>query len=98
MPTQPTLNRVEGTRILVTLRRTTLRRKAPEAVGVMTAGQLTQRYEIPRRDFRHKTAYQREVSVTRVNKLVADLAKKRVDLPTALLLNLREYKEGEHLM
>jgi DGQHR domain-containing protein len=64
----------------------------------MTAAQLTDRYEIPRRDFRRKTGYQREVSATHVNRLVHDLEKKRVDLPTAVLLNLRNYEEETHLV
>lgn len=83
--------------IPVTLRRTT-RHKRPQIVGVITADQLTRRYEIPRRDFQRKTGYQREVSNSRVNKMAGELRKKRVDLPTALLLNLREYDESVNLV
>lgn len=45
---------------------------------------------MPQRDARHKRGYQRPVSATRVNKLAADLRTGRVDLPTAVLLNVRE--------
>ena len=83
--------------IQVTLR-TTTRRKNPQVVGVMTAGEVTSRYIIPRRDFTKRTGYQREVSTSRVNKMVSELLKKRVDLPTALLLNLRDYTPGLNLV
>jgi DGQHR domain-containing protein len=65
--------------------------------GVMTAEALTRRYVIPRRDHRTKKGYQREVSTARVNRLASDLAAGRVDLPTAVLLNLRDFDEKEHL-
>lgn len=67
-------------------------------IGVMEAGALVDRYVIPRRDFRTKAGYQREVSNARVNQLVRDLLAKRVDLPTSLLLNLRGYEAGVHLV
>jgi len=95
---RPVIATMPGARIPVSLRTTTLRRKSPEVVGVITAAQLVARYEIPRRDFRRRTGYQREVSVSRVNRLVNDLRKKRVDLPTAVLLNLRDYKRHLHLI
>lgn len=63
---------------------------SPQAVGVITAGQLVNSYTVPQRDSRHKRGYQRPVSQTRVNKLAADLRTGRVDLPTAVLLNVRE--------
>jgi DGQHR domain-containing protein len=78
--------------------RKTHRRKCEEIVGVISAGQLTQRYEIPRRDFQKKTGYQREVSPARVNKLADDLKKNQVDLPTALLLNHRGYTRDRNLV
>ncbi|MCY4086136.1 MAG: DGQHR domain-containing protein [Actinomycetia bacterium] len=81
----------------VTLRKTTLRRQASEALGVMPAGALVERYVIPRRDFRKKTGYQREPSRARINKLAHDLRKKRVDLPTVVLLNLRDFDPETHL-
>ncbi len=63
----------------------------PIVVGVMPAEALSENHEIPRRDTRTREGYQREPSTTRVNRLVQDLSKGRVALPTALLLNLREY-------
>ena len=67
-------------------------------IGVIDAGTLVDHYMIPRRDFRTKAGYQREVSTSRVNQLVRDLLAKRVDLPTSLLLNLRDFKPSVHLV
>lgn len=64
--------------------------RSPQAVGVITAGMLVKRYVVPHRDSRNKRGYQRPVSTTRVNKLAADLRTGRVDLPTAVLLNVRD--------
>ncbi len=90
--------RTQGVAYIPVTLRETARRRQPQVVGVMTAGELTSRYEIPRRDFRRKTGYQREVSKSRVSKLVGDLLKKRVDLPTAVLLNLRDYDPQTNLV
>lgn len=76
----------------------THRKKTPMALGVITAGVLADLHLVPRRDTRKKTGYQREVAPTRVNRLMRDLAEGRVDLPTAVLLNLRTYKQGVHLV
>lgn len=75
----------------------TRRKGIPLAVGVMSARSLTARYEIPRRDHQKQTGYQRDVSKARVNKLVSDLQTDRVDLPTAVLLNLRDFDPAVHL-
>lgn len=72
--------------------------RVPQVVGVMPAGLLVGSYEIPRRNYTEKRGYQRPVSLSRVNKLVADLLANRVDLPTAVLLNIRDFKEGVHLV
>lgn len=66
-------------------------------VGVMEAKRLTDVFEIPRRDARKKTGYQRDPSGPRVNRLAEDLTQKRVDLPTAILLNCRNFKPKKHL-
>ena len=84
-------------RIPVTLRKRPLKGQFPEAVGVISAIELTKRYEVPIRNFRKRTGYQREVSTPRVNQLVADLRKKRVDLPTAVLLNLRSFDKDRNI-
>ncbi len=81
------------------LRATTLHRtKTPLVIGVMSAGDLARLFEVPRRDTRTKTGYQREVATSRVNRLVADLKAGRVDLPTAVLVNLRDYSPRKHLI
>ena len=61
----------------------------PQVVGVITAGVLVKNFVVPHRDSRRKQGYQRPVSPTRVNKLATDLRSGRVDLPTAVLLNIR---------
>lgn len=70
----------------------------PMAVGVITAGALVERYTVPRRDSRSKAGYQREVSVSRVNRLMKDLRAKRVDLPTSILVNLRDFDPLAHVV
>ena len=70
----------------------------PLAIGVISAGALVDRYVIPRRDARNKTGYQREVSVTRVNRLMKDLRTRRVDLPTSVLVNLRAYDHDQNVV
>src|SRR5579864_2144933 len=76
----------------------TLRKKTPMVVGVMGAGTLAEHHFIPRRDTRKKTGYQRELATARVNRLVKELTNRTVDLPTALLLNLRDFKTGVNLV
>lgn len=75
----------------------TRRKGIPLAVGVMSARSLTRKYAIPRRNHQEQTGYQRDVSKARVNKLVSDLQTDRVDLPTAVLLNLRDFDPSLHL-
>lgn len=76
----------------------TLRGGVPLVIGTIGAGPLTERFRIPRRDHRRKTGYQREISLTRVNRIVNDLRDKKIDLPTAILLNLRTYNEATNLV
>jgi len=66
-------------------------------VGAMPVGLLVQRYSIARRDHLKKTGYQREPAIARVNRLARELEKRRVDLPTAILLNLREFSRDQNL-
>lgn len=77
---------------------TSLRKKTLMVTGVIRAGTLVELRTIPRRDFRTKSGYQREPSTERINRLVQDLKTRRVDLPTAVLLNLRNYEFGVHLV
>lgn len=74
-----------------------LRSGTPVVTGVVPAGALVERHEVPRRDHTRKTGYQREVSQSRVNRLVADLKTGRVDLPTSILLNIRNFDRMRHV-
>ena len=67
-----------------------LRSGVPVIAGYIPAGLLIpDNYDIPTFDPRNNRGYQRPLQESRVNELVTDLKKKRVDLPTAILLNLR---------
>lgn len=75
-----------------------LRGKIDTVLGSISVEQIVPRFYIPHRDSTKKTGYQRELQISRVNKLVDDLRKGRVDLPTALLLNMRAFDRAEHLI
>ena len=81
----------------VPVHRTATRGGTALVVGVIEAADLRRTFTIPRRDARTKTGYQRELSQSRVNRLVKDLRGNRVDLPTSILVNLRDY-DPEHLL
>ncbi len=67
-----------------------LRTGVPVVAGFMPAGVLVpNNYEIPTYDPRTGKGYQRPLQENRVNELATDLRKGRVDLPTAILLNIR---------
>ena len=67
-----------------------LRTGVPVVAGYIPAGLLIpDNFDIPTYDPRTGRGYQRPLQESRVNELAADLKKKRVDLPTAILLNLR---------
>ncbi len=74
------------------------RTNAPIAVGFIDAGDLIPRARIAHREFDSGTGYQRLPSRPRVNRLARDLRLGRVDLPTALLLNLRAYDPSVNLV
>ena len=59
-------------------------------VGYINARELIHRYQIPRKDPDKPTGYQRLLVSSRVNKLAKALHGRHVDLPTALLLSVRE--------
>ena len=66
-------------------------RKGPRVVvGVLDAGTLIAQHFVPRRDTRTKTGYQRDLTRARVNRLESELRARRVDLPTAVLLSMRD--------
>lgn len=58
-------------------------------VGAVKFGDLVSRYQIPHRVHATDEGYQRKPSTSRVNRLARDLLHRRVDLPTALLLSVR---------
>ncbi len=66
-------------------------------VGVIKAGDLIPRACIAHRDFDGARGYQRLPSKSRVNTLARQLQAKKVDLPTALLLSLRDFDPAVHL-
>ena len=66
-------------------------------LGVISAAVLADLYRIPHRDFRTKEGYQREASSARINRLINDLSKRLVDLPTSLLFNIRDFDDEKHL-
>jgi DGQHR domain-containing protein len=69
----------------------TLRSGTPIISGFIRAGILIpNRYKIPYRDTTRKTGYQRLAQFARIHELAYDLRKGRVDLPTAILLNIRD--------
>ncbi len=58
-------------------------------VGTIKFGELVNRYQIPHRVHFTDEGYQRKPSPSRVKKLARDLKDRRVDLPTAILLSIR---------
>lgn len=59
-------------------------------VGSIALNDLADRISTPWRDARTKEGYQRRPTVARINKLVSDIRKNGVDIPTAILLNARD--------
>ena len=68
------------------------------AIGSIPIPVLAVLYEVDRIELPgNPEGYQREASSSRVNSLRKDLADKKVDLPTAILLNLRHFNQAQHL-
>lgn len=61
----------------------------PIVAGFMPVKVLIPNFEVPYRIHATKEGYQRLPQDSRVNELASDLMKKRVDLPTSILLNVR---------
>lgn len=73
-----------------------LRSGTPTIVGFIPAGVLIpDGYVIPWYDTRTKKGYQRQPQDARINQLANDLRKDRTDLPTAILLNVRNNEARE---
>jgi DGQHR domain-containing protein len=66
-----------------------LRSGTPIISGFMPAGVLLSNFEIPYYNHTTKRGYQRQPQAARINQLAAELRRDRVDLPTAILLNVR---------
>lgn len=66
-------------------------------VGVIKAEDLVPRGKIDKRIHVTDQGYQRELNTSRVRSLAKSITEKRVDLPTGILLNLREFQEEVHL-
>lgn len=67
----------------------TLRGDIVTAVGVMPAETLVELAEVPLRNPLKKSGYQREPSASRISNLAREIQDGHVDLPTAVLLNIR---------
>jgi DGQHR domain-containing protein len=68
-----------------------LRSGTPTVAGFIPAGVLfPDGYVIPWYDTRTKKGYQRQPQASRINQLANDLRRDRTDLPTAVLLNIRD--------
>lgn len=58
--------------------------------GVIKAGELVGRCQIPHRDYAGDRGYQRLPTPKRVRDLASEMRERKVDLPTALLLSVRD--------
>ena len=68
------------------------------AIGSISTSKLAKLYRVDRLNQKNNPdGYQREPVLTRVNSLVKELKAKRVDLPTAILLNLRGFQPSQHI-
>lgn len=75
-----------------------LRSGVPLVAGFMPAGVLLpHNFHIPYHNPNNLKGYQRPPQESRINELVADLRKGMTDLPTAVLLNLRN-REARHVL
>ena len=75
----------------------TLRHKIKTVVGVMPAETLVRHHCVPHRNLSKAEGYQRNPTNSRVNELASELKRQSVDLPTSVLLNVRDVKEDELL-
>ncbi len=69
--------------------RNSIRGERDTFVASIAFGDLAERFQIPHRVHATDEGYQRKPSTSRVNKLARDLHARRVDLPTAILLSVR---------
>lgn len=57
--------------------------------GVIPFGALLGHYDVPYYNFTTKRGYQRQPQLSRISQFATEIKKGRVDLPTAILLNIR---------
>ena len=67
-------------------------------MGVIEVGTIFGRFTIPHRDSRRGVGYQRPVQMVRVRRLASELKAENADLPTTVLLNIRDYNENTDLI
>ena len=84
----------ESTNEIPVIKSRSLKKGPMVVVGVIRAEVLIDQCYTPRRNARTKKGYQREPSRARVSRLKVDLRKHRVDLPTAVLLSMRDGSEA----
>ena len=75
----------------------TLRGGIQTVIGAITARVLIERHKVPERHTLKNKGYQRLPSEKRVNDLASGVIKKAVDLPTALLVSLRDVSTDDVL-
>ena len=75
----------------------TLRNKITTVIGVMPAEVLVEHYYVPHRNVLKSTGYQRNPTESRVTQLAREIERRSVDLPTSILLNLRDVNEDDVL-
>lgn len=78
------------------LERRPLRSGHPVVVGVIDAFTLVSISEVPRRNTTKEKGYQREANRTRVRKLQNELLRDQVDMPTSILLSMRDSSDCLH--
>jgi len=69
----------------------------PIIIGSMPIKHMLDRHEIPYLDALRETGYQRIPSMTRVKKLATDLRAEHADIPTSILMNIRDVNISEYL-
>ena len=84
----------ESTEEIPVIKSRSLKKGPTVVVGVIKAEVLIDRCHTALRNARTKEGYQREPSRARVSRLKVDLRRHRVDLPTAVLLSMRDGSEA----
>ena len=75
----------------------TLRKNIKTVVGVMPAETLVRHHYVPHRNVVKDEGYQRNPTTSRITELARELKSQSVDLPTSVLLNIRNIEEDDLL-